>query len=225
MKIVLLPGLDGTGELFKPLIEALPEALSVKVIPYPPDKMLSYSALMDFVLEQLPEEEFILVGESFSGYIAYQIACDKPKHLKAVIFVASFLENPRPKLLGLLRWLPLRLILSISPPSFIMKQFLLGWTVDTRVIKSFQLAMAKVSPAILAFRLAEICRIPASESRCEVRGTYLQAENDYLVPELSVEKFKEVFDTFSVVQIKGAHFLLQTHPQACAKIIAKEAAF
>jgi hypothetical protein len=35
MKIVLLPGLDGTGILFKPFIEALPNGIDVLVISYP----------------------------------------------------------------------------------------------------------------------------------------------------------------------------------------------
>lgn len=40
-KLVLLPGLDGTGLLFQPLLEALGAIFPVQVICYPPDQCLS----------------------------------------------------------------------------------------------------------------------------------------------------------------------------------------
>jgi len=35
MKIVLLPGLDGTGNLFNPLLKAIPQNSEVIVVSYP----------------------------------------------------------------------------------------------------------------------------------------------------------------------------------------------
>ena len=93
MKVILLPGLDGTGLLFKPFIEALPKNIETLVISYPKIKIQNYGELVSYVIAQLPEEDYILVGESFSGNIAYQIALSNPKHLKSIIFVASFLSN------------------------------------------------------------------------------------------------------------------------------------
>ena len=95
MKIVLLPGLDGTGLMFKPFIDVLPKDIEPLVISYPNDKRLGYEELIEYVLTELPDnDDYILIGESFSGPVAYQLALRKPENLRAVIFVASFLSRP-----------------------------------------------------------------------------------------------------------------------------------
>lgn len=47
MKIVLLPGLDGTSISFNPLLEVLPQKADVVVVSYP-DTKLSYGQLVSF---------------------------------------------------------------------------------------------------------------------------------------------------------------------------------
>ena len=70
LRLVLLPGMDGTGILFEPLLEALPQAWEAEVVQYPPDKALGYEALLDIVERAIPiDGPFVLVGESFSGGI------------------------------------------------------------------------------------------------------------------------------------------------------------
>ena len=54
MRLVMLPGLDGTGLLFKPLIGCLPERFTVDVISYPTDHVLAYDELVEFVRKRLP---------------------------------------------------------------------------------------------------------------------------------------------------------------------------
>ena len=70
MKVVLLPGLDGTGILFKPLTDILSKDIDIKVISYPSGYKVSYRGLVEFVMKQLPNEDFIRVGVSLSGRIA-----------------------------------------------------------------------------------------------------------------------------------------------------------
>ena len=120
MKLILLSGLDGTGNLFAPFIEALPKSIETQVISYPKDERLGYQELIELVNRHLPkEEEYVLLAESFSGYIAYSVALQKPKNLKAVVFVATFLENPRPILSKFLPIVPLQFMLSLPMPSMI----------------------------------------------------------------------------------------------------------
>ena len=107
MKIILLPGLDGTGTLFKPLSDVLPSTIESLVISYPPDEKLSYTELTAYVMDRLPTDEaYVLLGESFSGPIAYEIALRQPRNMHAVIFVASFLTPPQRLVLGLSKLLP-----------------------------------------------------------------------------------------------------------------------
>ena len=104
MKLVLLPGMDGTGLMFRPFIDAAYNH-SIDVISYPNDTSQKYTELIGFVKDRLPSEvEFIIIAESFSGPIAYALMKEVIPNLKAVIFVASFLENPRPILFSLIKF-------------------------------------------------------------------------------------------------------------------------
>jgi pimeloyl-ACP methyl ester carboxylesterase len=217
MKIVLLPGLDGTGNLFDPLLKALPQNTEVIVISYPETK-LGYEDLVSFVLAQLPKEDHILVGESFSGNVAYQIALTKPEYLKAVIFVASFLSNPRPLLLKLFNKLPSSL-LSVKPPKLIIKLFMLGFSTKKSTIQLFLETLKQVPSDVLSFRLKEIAKLQLNSEACDTEAIYIQATNDYLVPSRAVKDFKQLFINLTVQKVKGSHFLLQSKPVECANII------
>lgn len=223
MKIVLLPGLDGTGILFKPLIELLPSDIEPIVISYPNTNKMDYEDLFDFVLRQLPKmEEFILIGESYSGTIAYQIALQKPENLKSVIFVATFLENPRPLLLNLINFLPLSLLFSLPIPEFIIRLFIFERNSSKELIKLFRKSLSQVSKSTLSFRLREVSHLNKNHLPCNTQAVYIQASNDKLVPANSVEIFKDMMANLTVYKVTGSHFILQTNPSACAKIITTE---
>jgi len=222
MKIVLLPGLDGTGFLFKPFIKVLPSETDIQVISYPPSVKLNYQELTELVMSQLPKEQFILVAESFAGYIAYQVALCKPNNLKSVVFVATFLESPRPFLLALSRLLPRSRILSAPIPNYIIKLFLFGSVVNKKMIMLFKQSMKQVSPQVLSYRLQEIEKLSNSHQFSEIRATYIQATNDKLVPKKCVENFEKRFKNLNVFKIEGSHFILQGNPLACAEVITNE---
>jgi hypothetical protein len=52
--LVLLPGLDGTGLLFQPLVEALSKDIEPIVVSYPDDIPLGYGELLPLVDGALP---------------------------------------------------------------------------------------------------------------------------------------------------------------------------
>ena len=222
MKVVLLPGLDGTGALFKPFIEILPNDIETLVISYPPNLKLNYEELVEFVISRLPKEEFILVGESFSGPIAYMLALRKLENIKAVIFVATFLDNPRPFLLRLSRLLPISYIFSRPIPNFIVKAFFLGMTANKQLISLFKQNIKQVSADVLSFRLQEITKFTEGHLPCELKAIYIQAMDDKLVPERCAQSFKKVFNNIDIFQIEGSHLILQSQSLACAEIIADE---
>ena len=222
MKLVLLPGLDGTGNLFKPFIDALPSTIETLLITYPTDEKLSYNQLTEYVIDNLPtDDEFILMGESFSGPIAYEIALRCPNNLKSVIFVASFLEPPQRLVLGLSKLLPRSLLMSLPIPELIIKLLLLGPTASTQLVDLFRVSIKKVSGKLLSYRLNEIANLKLNKQRCSVVAVYIQATDDYLVPEHCVKPFEEVMENFRVYQVDGPHFILQANPYACVDILIK----
>ncbi|WP_222432862.1 alpha/beta fold hydrolase [Caenimonas sedimenti] len=95
MTLVLLPGMDGTGELFAPFIAAYGGA--TQVVRYPPTAVLNYAGLEEVARSALPRgEPFVLLGESFSGPIAISLAASRPPNLLGVILCCTFARNPRP---------------------------------------------------------------------------------------------------------------------------------
>jgi pimeloyl-ACP methyl ester carboxylesterase len=222
MKIILLPGLDGTGVLFKPFLDALPNNTVSLVIDYPVNEKLSYPELVEYVIGQLPDERFVLVGESFSGPIAYQIALLKPDKVASVIFVATFLSNPRKFLLKLSSFLPISLLLSIPIPTLIIKSLLLGYSANTKLINLFRQSLKYVSPYVLSFRLQEIAKLTNRHQLCGINSIYIQATDDALVPNNCVKEFRAMFNNLRIFKVKGPHFIMQASPVACAEIVANE---
>ena len=82
LKLVLLPGMDGTAELFSEFIAALPEPFETVTVRYPAERPLSYSELANFVRAACPvSEPYMLVAESFSTPLAIQYAATNPANL------------------------------------------------------------------------------------------------------------------------------------------------
>ncbi len=96
--LLLLPGMDGTGDLFEPFAAALGSEFTVKVVRYPASEPLGYVELEAFARDRsFPAEgPFVILGESFSGPIAISLAASCSSRLKAVILCCSFVRNPRP---------------------------------------------------------------------------------------------------------------------------------
>ena len=218
MKLVLLPGLDGTGKLFEPLIEALPPSIDVQVITYPLNKKQSYTELIEYVKQKLPTEDFVLLAESFSGPIAYQVALAKQKHLKGLILVATFLENPRPILL---KFIPSSRIFALQIPTVLSRMFFLGISVKIKTIELFNEAIKTVSPSVIQYRLKEITQLKPSSQTIKLKTTYIQASNDKLVPSKSLKDWQKVCDDIEVFKIKGEHFILQTNAIRCAEVVTE----
>lgn len=66
--MILMPGFDGTGELFSPLIAALSPHHRPTVIRYRDER--TFDDYIDTASAALPERDAILIAESFSGPIA-----------------------------------------------------------------------------------------------------------------------------------------------------------
>ena len=65
-RLVLLPGLDGTGRLFVPLRRQLAQSYEIDVVSYPSEVERSYDELALEVAKSLPTKSpFVLVAELF----------------------------------------------------------------------------------------------------------------------------------------------------------------
>jgi pimeloyl-ACP methyl ester carboxylesterase len=222
MKLVLLPGLDGTGILFEPLIRALPKNLSPIVQAYPGDVPLSYEELLPHVQSALPvAEPFILLAESFSGPLALRIAATNPPGLKGVILCASFIYNPtrfpkscrrliQPFVFG--RW-----------PAWLGARALLAGYSKPAVFELVQRAHKLLTPAVLAARARAIIVVNAEDAlaACRLPILYIAGSRDRLVPKRNPTRILRVNPGVKIVTLPAPHLVLQNAPEAAAKVIAE----
>lgn len=228
-KLILLPGMDGTGILFQPFLEQLEANISVQVMNYPGTQELSYADLTQWVLERLPDsEDYHLLAESFSGPIAYQIALKKPRHLKKIIFVASFIQAPN-FYISFTRFLPLAKIFSQKIPKRALDGLLSGKifrfreaTAFSGIVNLVEQALVKVEPKVMAYRIREMRGLKEAKSRLQVPVVYLQASRDDLVSNRQAEIIASLADDFQYYPVEGSHFILQTNPQACIDCLRAE---
>ena len=215
-RLVLLPGLDGTGILLRDFREALGRHRRTILVSYPTEPNLDYAALKGIAQFHLPRRKpFILLAESFSGPIAISIAADHPAGLRGLILTCSFARNPIPilaPLRPLIRMLPFRW----APVS------LLAWPTlgrfGTPALRS-QLgeALSRVSPSVIRKRLSAVVEVDVSAllARVDVPVLYLIASEDRLVPRSASDELSAI-PRIRFAEIEGPHFLLQARPSAAA---------
>lgn len=213
--LILLPGLDGTGQLFAPLLEHLPSDFAATVVRYPRDESLSYEQLKPYVQQAIPEREpFVFVAESFSGPLAIELAATQPERLQALILCASFVSNPAPALLQWIQsfnhpfWFRHRL-----PHSFVRYAAAM-WDCEPGVIDSLIAHTSTVRPAVLADRFAQVMQVDVRSQlqRCAVPLLYLRATRDWLVQRHNWEEIVRLKPDASYAEIDASHFVLQHKP-------------
>jgi pimeloyl-[acyl-carrier protein] methyl ester esterase len=221
MKLVLLPGLDGSGQLFGPLVRALPTELSPVVVSYPNDKRLSYPALVRLVTQQLPaSEDYVLLAESFSGPVAIEIAATHPANLKALVLSATFVSNPAllPEIMSFLLCAPFFIL---EPPQLVVNRYLLGRKPPIDLVETFRRAQRSVRPDVLAFRIRSVLNADVRKAftACSLPILYLRANEDRLVKTRNLVEMQKIQPDMAVVGIDGPHLLLQREPAECMAAI------
>jgi pimeloyl-ACP methyl ester carboxylesterase len=153
-KLVLLPGLDGTGKLFVEFLNALDLGESANIVPYPANIPLGYDELEPLVRAALPTRgRYVLLGESFSGPLAIRIAARPPPAIIGLILCATFSSNPYPHLAWARRvapFLPLK-----SMPRWRRAPLMWGSGLPSKAPRQSERAMAGVDKVVIRGRLDE----------------------------------------------------------------------
>jgi len=218
--LMLLPGLDGTGELFAPFVAALRSEFVVRVVRYPSTKPLSYESLESVAHAALPSDgPYVVLGESFSGPIAISLAAAASPQLKGLILCCSFARNPRPvfaPLRSLVNFLPVKLA-----PIALLSHLLLGRFSTTALRSALIRALAQVSTAALRARMRAILSVNASAQlrSVTVPVLYLRASQDRLVPARASAQIVALAPHARVVELEAPHFLLQAAPSEAAEVV------
>ena len=95
LTIVLLPGLDGSGQFFGCSISYFEPYGNVEVLSYPNSGPQDYQSLANGLIFKLPVGgPFVIVAESFSGPIGIELASRQIPGLRGLMVVASFASRP-----------------------------------------------------------------------------------------------------------------------------------
>ncbi|MFZ1084209.1 MAG: hypothetical protein WAN35_04515 [Terracidiphilus sp.] len=223
-RLVLLPGMDGTGELYADFIAAFPYGFDTEIVRYPVDRSLSYSELLCFVQSATKDSEpFALIAESFSTPLAIQFAAMNPHNLKGLILCSGFIASPVLGLRRLVCSLLAPFIFHVRLPEFAIKLLLVGLDGPSALVSSVNAAIISVRSEVLSSRLHAVLACDAREelSRITVPILYLQAQQDRLVPACCLDEIRRIKPHISVAKIDGPHLLFQRKPIETAKIVAE----
>ncbi len=220
--LVLMPGLDGTGKFFDPIIPLLQADFNLQIVTYP--DLDSFEAYVDCALSQLPTEAgFSLLAESFSGPVAIAAMAQRPGLVGPSVLSSTFVRSPLPELTRMSAYIPDQMF-SIGA----LGQFCLDlYEVEDDDFSETQPLPLNVTEqldgSVLKNRIGAMSRIDISAllPGIEVPILYLRGTHDRIVSENDATMMQQYLPRVERVDIDAPHLLLQTRPQQCAELIRK----
>ena len=221
-KLVLLPGMDGSGELLRGFVAALPKGFETETLWYPADRWMSYGELAGTLRGAISvDEPFVLVAESFGTPLAILIAALNPPNLQGIVLCAGFATSP---VRGWKRELAMELaplVSHVTMPGFVAKYLLVGDEAPRALVESVTDAVSWVPPKVMCSRVREMLCVDVRAELAQVKVPilYVQPTQDRLVDPACMEEIRLVKPARTVT-IEGPHLLLQTEPALSADAVA-----
>jgi pimeloyl-ACP methyl ester carboxylesterase len=225
--LVLLPGLDGSGRLFRPFLLQLPEWIEPVVVPYPSDRAMSYGDLVEHVRPRLPvDRPFALLGESFGGPLAIRLATEKPQQLCGLILCGTFARNPHLWIPQVSRHLVHPVLFRLWPMIWLARR-VLGLGISSEIQHEICEAQRAVSGAALAMRLKEVIRVDVREElrRVDVPVLSLTGLRDWIVPGWNGRAISKLCSSrqgacgFEETGFEAGHLILQGHAAQASSVV------
>ncbi|SNT30966.1 Pimeloyl-ACP methyl ester carboxylesterase [Granulicella rosea] len=224
MRIVLLPGLDGTSDLYADLIMALPGEVRVRALCYPVDVCLDEEQLrasIDVWAET--ETPFLLVAESFSTPTAIRYAARSPENVLGLVLIAGFARSPLSGWRRILAGLFAGLLFRLPLPDSILRAALVGQDAPQSLLDAVRAAVGRVAPSVLAHRLRLVlnCDVRAELAQIAVPVLYVLAKGDRLVGQEALREIRRCLPGVEVVRVPGPHLLAQREPKRMVEILCR----
>lgn len=210
--------MDGTGELFEDFLSDLGK-IEYSIISLPQSGNQDYDSLFAHVKAQLPNQDFLLLAESFSGPIAARLAFEAVANLRGVIFVGSFLSVPNKFALSLANVLPIKVLSKFPFSKFALRKLMLGSGASVPLLIKFQKTVDSVPSETLKARIRAMQNLVLPSSTSQIPVFYLSGSEDRLVHSSKLSEFKQCFPILEHKQVEGPHFLLQGNPSACSILV------
>ena len=223
-RLVLLPGMDGTGWLLENFLAALPNSLRPIIVRYPATGCTSYADVVEFLRSTgIDSEPFVLLAESYSSVVAITLAAAKPPMLKGLVLCVGFATPPLRPLLRPLSSLLTRVLFAIPRPSFITRHWTAGSDAPSELLQKLRRIKTEIPVETFAARIRAIlhCDVRADLEKVSVPILLLQAKDDWLVGADKLEEMRAIQPGAEIEIFPGPHLLLERHPAEAADRVAR----
>lgn len=217
-RLVLLPGLNGDGGLFAPLLAELPAWLQVVVLPLPETGAQNHAGLAAALRPQLERLEgpLVLLGESFSGALAHRLCRELNQPPRGLILASSFLQRPR-------RLLPSGALMAslrgLLQRRWLIARFCADQHAAPALLDLISQQIRRLPGPLLVARLDALRRMQPQQAVVALPTLQLAARQDRLVSPAASRAVARHCSALQRMEINGPHFLLQCRPRDCAQAI------
>jgi pimeloyl-ACP methyl ester carboxylesterase len=220
LEVILVPGMDGTGKLFRPLLQALPASLLPRVVPYPAGATTFADVESAIVAAFPPSGPFAILAESFSGPAALAAASRMPAGLVAVVLAASFVRSPCPGPVSRLRGLARGPLVRLGAHSALLRRILHAGAPEEIAAEALAV-IRSVDARLLAARARQALSADSRDilRACPVPILLLRASRDRLVPARTAREMKAIRPDLEEVVLDAPHLVLQSRPADAARAI------
>ena len=217
-----MPGLDGTGKLFAPIIPLLEPHFDLTIVTYP--DLDSFSDYVQCAQNMLPSTPgFSLLAESFSGPVAMALMVQQPEEIGPSVLCSSFARSPLATLTRMANSVPAN-IFSIGALSEFCMDVYASEEEDNSETQPLPLNVTEqLDGALLKHKISVFSRIDVSALLPNIQTPILQLHGlrDRIVSENDAEMIQTNLSNVDRVDIDAPHLLLQTRPQQCSELILK----
>lgn len=221
-KLVMMPGLDGTGKLFAPIVPILDAQFDLVFVTYP--DLDSFQDYIDIARSQLPAEPgYSLLAESFSGPVAMALLAQLGDQIGPSVLAATFARSPLAMLTRMSGKIPEQPF-SIGTLNEFCLDIEAAEDEDFSETQPLPLNVTEVLDGVaLKHRISVFSRIDVSAMLPQIRAPilYLRAKRDGILSEIDAHILQQNLPGVRRVDIDGPHLLLQTRPQQCADLIIR----
>lgn len=217
-----MPGLDGTGKSFEPLLPFIAADARITIVRYPTDRFLSFEETVECAAGQIPGgQPPVVIAESFSGPVAVQMITSGRVQAQALVLCATFARSPHPIALYIMRLLWLPLLIRPDMPKVFLKFILGDDKLITALLPLWKKVHADVPPRVMDSRLFLLNHLDVRQElrKLTIPCCYLQATDDRIVPSRCMKDFDRNIPHLYIKKIKAPHFILQATPQACLEAV------
>lgn len=219
---ILLPGFDGSGKLFAPLVAEPSLSFEPLVLALPSDAPRGYDDLVAWVEARLPNRSCAVLAESFSGPIAIRLALRNPSRVSHLILAATFLRSPLAPCLAPFAGLARPFLFASPPPAIAVRALLAGRDAPSPLVDSIRDAVRELPASVAAARARAALTVDerASFARITAPTLWIRATGDRLLRGGHVDDVRAVRPDTQIVSVDGPHTILQRRPRECAAAIA-----